>query len=76
MQAEIQLGGQGRLVIPASLRRALGLDAGDRLVARLEIEGGRTRQCGSSALHAASSMSSSSLSSRLKLNTRHSSSGR
>jgi AbrB family looped-hinge helix DNA binding protein len=35
-QAEIQLGSQGRLVIPASLRRALGFNAGDRLVARLE----------------------------------------
>jgi AbrB family looped-hinge helix DNA binding protein len=35
-QTEIQLGSQGRLVIPASLRRALGFEAGDQLVARLE----------------------------------------
>lgn len=31
---EIQMGAQGRLVIPASLRRALDLHPGDRLVAR------------------------------------------
>lgn len=31
---EVQLGAQGRLVIPAVLRRALDLKAGDRLVAR------------------------------------------
>lgn len=31
---EVQLGGQGRLVIPAGLRKALNLRPGDRLVAR------------------------------------------
>ena len=33
-RSEIQMGAQGRLVIPASLRRALDLHPGDRLVAR------------------------------------------
>lgn len=33
---EIQLGAQGRLVIPVGLRKALGLKPGDRLVARQE----------------------------------------
>ncbi len=33
---EVGLGGQGRLVIPAGLRRALGFEKGDRLVARME----------------------------------------
>lgn len=31
---EVQLGAQGRLVIPAALRKALNLKSGDRLVAR------------------------------------------
>ena len=31
---EVSLGRQGRLVIPAQLRRSLGLEEGDRLVAR------------------------------------------
>ena len=31
---EIQVGAQGRLVIPAALRKALNLKPGDRLVAR------------------------------------------
>ena len=31
---EVSLGRQGRLVIPATLRRSLGLEEGDRLVAR------------------------------------------
>lgn len=31
---EIQMGAQGRLVIPAALRKALNLHPGDRLVAR------------------------------------------
>ncbi|MCU0935701.1 MAG: AbrB/MazE/SpoVT family DNA-binding domain-containing protein [Gammaproteobacteria bacterium] len=31
---EVQMGAQGRLVIPVSLRRALDLQPGDRLVAR------------------------------------------
>jgi len=31
---EVQLGAQGRLVIPAMLRKALHLSQGDRLVAR------------------------------------------
>ena len=33
---EVQLGAQGRLVIPAALRRALGLEPGDRLILRQE----------------------------------------
>ncbi len=32
--SEVQLGAQGRLVIPAALRKALHLEQGDRLVAR------------------------------------------
>lgn len=31
---EVQVGAQGRLVIPASLRKSLNLKVGDRLVAR------------------------------------------
>jgi AbrB family looped-hinge helix DNA binding protein len=31
---EVQLGAQGRIVIPAALRKALNLKPGDRLVAR------------------------------------------
>ena len=31
---EVQLGAQGRLVIPAALRKALHLEPGDRLIAR------------------------------------------
>lgn len=34
--AETQMGAQGRVVIPAELRRALGLKPGDRLIARRE----------------------------------------
>lgn len=33
---DVCLGRQGRLVIPAQLRRSLGLEEGDRLVARQE----------------------------------------
>lgn len=33
---EVHLGKQGRLVIPASLRRSLSLSEGDRLIAREE----------------------------------------
>ena len=33
---EVQLGAQGRLVIPAALRKALNLVPGDRLIARQE----------------------------------------
>lgn len=33
---EIQIGSSGRLVIPASLRRQLGIKPGDRLVAHIE----------------------------------------
>jgi AbrB family looped-hinge helix DNA binding protein len=36
---EVHLGGQGRLVIPAALRRSLGFESGDTLIARQE-EGG------------------------------------
>ena len=32
--SEVQVGAQGRLVIPAALRKALHLEQGDRLVAR------------------------------------------
>lgn len=32
----VRLGAQGRLVVPAALRKALGLQAGDTLVARVE----------------------------------------
>jgi len=35
---EVQLGAQGRLVIPAHLRKALDLKPGDRLLARREGE--------------------------------------
>ncbi|MBI4504269.1 MAG: AbrB family transcriptional regulator [Chloroflexi bacterium] len=38
-QTQVRLDPQGRLVIPASLRKALGLTAGATVVAR--IEGGR-----------------------------------
>lgn len=33
---EIQMGAQGRIVVPATLRRELGLKPGDRLIARRE----------------------------------------
>jgi bifunctional DNA-binding transcriptional regulator/antitoxin component of YhaV-PrlF toxin-antitoxin module len=33
---DVRLGAQGRLVLPASLRRALSLSAGDALMARAE----------------------------------------
>lgn len=36
--SEVQLGPQGRLVIPAALRKALQFEPGDRLIARLEGE--------------------------------------
>ncbi|HEX2796162.1 MAG TPA: AbrB/MazE/SpoVT family DNA-binding domain-containing protein [Immundisolibacter sp.] len=36
--SEVQVGAQGRLVIPATLRKALHLEPGDRLVARQEGE--------------------------------------
>jgi AbrB family looped-hinge helix DNA binding protein len=35
-QQEVHLGAQGRVVIPAALRRALGFHTGDALVARNE----------------------------------------
>lgn len=34
--AEVHLDPQGRLVIPAPIRRSLGLEAGDLLIVRLE----------------------------------------
>ena len=34
--AEVQLGPQGRVVIPALLRRQLGFEPGDKLIVRLE----------------------------------------
>ena len=36
LQQEVHLGAQGRVVIPAALRRALGFRVGDALVARNE----------------------------------------
>lgn len=36
---EVQVGAQGRLVIPVALRKALQLKPGDRLVARIVDEG-------------------------------------
>jgi AbrB family looped-hinge helix DNA binding protein len=38
MSNEVQVSAQGRLVIPAALRKALGLKPGDRLIARQEGE--------------------------------------
>lgn len=35
-RAEIRIGRQGRVVIPAALRRALGIEAGQTMVARIE----------------------------------------
>lgn len=35
-QTEIQLGRQGRLVIPSAFRQALGFESGDHLIARIE----------------------------------------
>ena len=35
-QTEVRLGRQGRVVIPAAIRRALGLEVGARLLARAE----------------------------------------
>jgi AbrB family looped-hinge helix DNA binding protein len=35
-QTEVHLGRQGRLVIPATLRRLLGFEEGDTLIARSE----------------------------------------
>lgn len=36
IQTEVQLDLQGRLVIPAQLRRSLGFESGDSLIARTE----------------------------------------
>lgn len=35
---ELQVGAQGRVVIPAALRKTMKLEPGDRLVARMEGE--------------------------------------
>jgi AbrB family looped-hinge helix DNA binding protein len=35
-QTEVQIGPQGRLVIPAPLRRSLGFETGDILILRIE----------------------------------------
>lgn len=36
LQTEIQLGRQGRLVIPSAFRQVLGFESGDHLIARIE----------------------------------------
>lgn len=36
LHADVQFGAQGRIVVPASIRRALGFQPGDTLVARIE----------------------------------------
>ena len=49
----LRLGPQGRVVIPAHFRRALGIDPGDTLIASLDGEGGlvlRTRAASLEAL--------------------------
>lgn len=35
-EREVQLGAQGRIVVPAPLRKAMGLKPGDRLIARTD----------------------------------------
>ena len=39
IHADVRLGAQGRLVVPAPIRKALGFQPGETLVAR--VEGGR-----------------------------------
>ena len=36
LHADVQLGAQGRVVVPAPIRKALGFQSGDTLVARVE----------------------------------------
>ena len=36
LQTDIQLGAQGRVVVPAAIRKALGFEPGESLVARVE----------------------------------------
>ena len=36
LYADVQFGAQGRIVVPAPIRRALGFQSGERLVARIE----------------------------------------
>ena len=38
LHADIQLGAQGRVVVPAPMRRALGFQPGETLVVRVEDE--------------------------------------
>lgn len=38
-QFGVRLGDRGRLVLPVELRRAMGVETGDELVARLEADG-------------------------------------
>ena len=38
VQADVRLGAQGRLVVPAPIRKALGFRPGETLVARVEDE--------------------------------------
>jgi len=35
-QTEVRIGAQGRLVVPAAIRKALGFESGESLVARVE----------------------------------------
>jgi bifunctional DNA-binding transcriptional regulator/antitoxin component of YhaV-PrlF toxin-antitoxin module len=39
MQFGVRLGDRGRLVLPVELRRAMGVETGDELVARLDTDG-------------------------------------
>ncbi|MCY4213897.1 MAG: AbrB/MazE/SpoVT family DNA-binding domain-containing protein [Gammaproteobacteria bacterium] len=38
LHADVRLGPQGRLLVPAAVRRALGFQPGDALIARVEAE--------------------------------------
>lgn len=38
LHADVRLGPQGRLVVPAALRKALGFQPGEALIARVEAE--------------------------------------
>ena len=38
LHADVRLGAQGRLVVPAAVRKALGFQPGEALIARVEAE--------------------------------------